>query len=101
MGGVEARRASSGCGSENALDQRVDRFPSTAFEAGKVAFSSEDAVAGWFRATLAAPHPPPPLRDPKTWNSNSQYPYAVPRAVPNMRTYRPEPDTFRTCVPPA
>src|SRR5216683_1231915 len=69
---VEPRSTSSHCGSEKALDQRVPRFPSTAFEAGKVAFSSEDAVAGWFRATLAVPHPPPPLRVPKTWNSNSE-----------------------------
>src|SRR5450631_4022786 len=41
----EPRSTSSHCGSEKALDQRVPVFPSTAFEAGKVAFSSEEAVA--------------------------------------------------------
>src|SRR5438105_2068878 len=35
------------CGSENALDQRVPVLPSNALDAGKVAFSSEDAVAGF------------------------------------------------------
>src|SRR5205085_12144426 len=39
------RSTSIHCGSENALDQRVPVFPSTAFEAGKLAFSVEDAVA--------------------------------------------------------
>src|SRR5262245_34534886 len=34
------------CGSLNALDQRVPVLPSTAAEAGKVAFSVDDAVAG-------------------------------------------------------
>ena len=35
------------CGSENALDQRVLVLPSTAFEAGNEAFSTDEAVAGW------------------------------------------------------
>ncbi len=35
------------CGSENALDQRVPVFPSVAFEAGNVAFSTEEAVVGF------------------------------------------------------
>src|ERR1700689_3109232 len=43
---TEPRSTSSHCGSENALDQRVPVFPSVAFAAGKVAFSSEDAVVG-------------------------------------------------------
>ena len=34
------------CGSVKALDQRVPVLPSTAAEAGKVAFSVDDAVAG-------------------------------------------------------
>src|SRR5215468_8596950 len=33
-------------------------------------------------------------------NSNSEYPYAVPRAVPFIRTYRPLPVTFSVWVPP-
>jgi hypothetical protein len=43
---VLPRSASSHCGSENALDQRVPVFPSTAFDAGNDALSSDDAVAG-------------------------------------------------------
>src|SRR5580693_6760528 len=41
------RSTCSHCGSLNALDQRVPVFPSTAFDAGNEAFSSDDAVAGW------------------------------------------------------
>src|SRR6185437_16094288 len=47
MEAVEPRSTWSHCGSENALDQRVPVLPSTAAEAGKDAFSSDDAVAGW------------------------------------------------------
>src|ERR1039458_6397376 len=95
---VEPRSTSSHCGSENALDQRVPRLPSTAAEAGKPAFSSEDAVAGLFSATSALPQVPPPV--PKTPNSHRLYPYWVARAVPYMRMYLPEPVTLRVCVPP-
>src|ERR1035441_5589263 len=52
---VEPRSTSSHCGSENALDQRVPRLPSTAAEAGKLAFSSDDAVAGRFSARFVVP----------------------------------------------
>src|SRR5450755_658726 len=52
---VEPRSTSSHCGSENALDQRVPRLPSTAAEAGEPAFSSEDAVAGLFSARFVVP----------------------------------------------
>src|SRR5207302_8804491 len=41
----EPRSTSSHCGSEKALDQRVPVVPSSALEAGKLAFSVEDAVA--------------------------------------------------------
>ncbi len=41
------RSTCSHCGSEKALDQRVPVLPSTAFEAGNAAFSSDDAVAGF------------------------------------------------------
>ncbi len=34
----------------NALDHRVLVLPSTTADAGNEAFSTEDAVAGWFRA---------------------------------------------------
>src|SRR6266568_2310796 len=44
---VAPRSTSSHCGSLNALDQRVPVLPSTAFEAGYPAPSSDDAVAGW------------------------------------------------------
>src|SRR5260221_13416443 len=44
---VAPRSTSSHCGSLNALDQRVLRLPSTAFDAGYPAPSSDDAVAGW------------------------------------------------------
>src|SRR5258707_231516 len=40
------RSTCSHCGSENALDQLVFGLPSTAFAAGNVAFSIDDAVAG-------------------------------------------------------
>src|SRR5260370_24189590 len=43
---LDPRSTCSHCGSENALDQRVFGFPSTAFAAGNVAFSVDDAVAG-------------------------------------------------------
>jgi hypothetical protein len=56
---VEPRSTSSHCGSEKALDHRVARLPSTAFEAGNVAFSSDDAVAVWFSAISVVPQPPP------------------------------------------
>src|SRR5690348_13447519 len=44
------------CGSLNADDQRVPVLPSTAAEAGKVAFSVDEAVAGrpWDSRVLAA-----------------------------------------------
>jgi hypothetical protein len=51
----EPRSASSHCRSENALDQRVPVFPSTAADAGNEAFSTEEAVAGWFRARFVVP----------------------------------------------
>src|SRR6266849_10345581 len=59
----EPRSTSSHCGSENALDQRVPVLPSTAAEAGKPAFSVEEAVAVLFSAILVVPQPPlpPPL----------------------------------------
>src|ERR1017187_9217782 len=56
MDWVEPRSTSSHCGSEKALDQRVPRLPSTAFEAGEPAFSREDAVAVLFSARLVVPH---------------------------------------------
>ena len=51
----EPRSTSSHWGSENALDHRVPVFPSTAFEAGKLAFSSDDAVAVLPCAMFAVP----------------------------------------------
>src|ERR1700746_301532 len=56
---VEPRSTCSHCGSEDALDQRVPVLPSTAAEAGKLAFSVDDAVAGWLRAAFAVPQLPP------------------------------------------
>src|SRR5205814_7882562 len=47
------------CGSPKALDQRVPLLPSTAADAGNVAFSSEEAVAGLPRAAMALAHPAP------------------------------------------
>src|SRR6266568_3023942 len=43
---LEPRSTWSHCGSLNALDQRVPVLPSVAADAGKVAFSVEDAVVG-------------------------------------------------------
>src|SRR5258707_1005276 len=54
----------SHCGSENCEAQRVPVFPSTAAEAGNVAFSSDEAVAGWFSATLVVPQDAALARDP-------------------------------------
>src|ERR1700726_1499634 len=53
---VDPRSTSSHCGSENALDQRVLRFPSVAFDAGQEGPCSEDAVVGWWSAMLVVPH---------------------------------------------
>ena len=47
MEALAPRSTRSHCGSEKALDQRVPVLPSTAFEAGNVAFSVDDAVAGF------------------------------------------------------
>jgi len=52
---VEPRSTSSHYGSLKALDQRVPELPSTADDAGKVGFSSDEAVAGWFSARLVVP----------------------------------------------
>src|SRR5580692_106766 len=51
----EPRSTSSHCGSENAEDHLVPVLPSTALDAGKVAFSSDEAVAVLFSATLVVP----------------------------------------------
>src|ERR1043166_2364066 len=59
MAYVAPRSTVSACGSENALDQRVPRFPSTALPGAVPAFSCEP-VAGLFSATFVVPHPPPP-----------------------------------------
>src|SRR5579875_1585396 len=68
MDWTEPRSTSSHCGSENALDQRVPRFPSVAADAGNEALCTEDAVVGWLSATFVVPQlppdpppPPPPL----------------------------------------
>ena len=87
------------CGSLNALDQRVPVLPSTAAEAGVPAFSVDEAVAALPWAAFAVPQPAVPIV-PKTWNSHSEYPYGVARAVPYIRTYRPVPVTFSVWVPP-
>ena len=42
---VDPRSTRSHCGSANADDHRVLMFPSTAADAGRVLFSSDDAVA--------------------------------------------------------
>ena len=55
MDWVEPRSTSSHCGSENALDQRVDRLPSVALEAGQVGPCIDDAVVGWCSATFVVP----------------------------------------------
>jgi hypothetical protein len=46
IGCVLPRSTCSHCGSANVLDQRVPVLPSTAAEAGKEAFSTDEAVAG-------------------------------------------------------
>src|SRR6266851_4695363 len=58
---LEPRSTCSHCGSENALDQRVLVLPSTAADAGNDAFSTEDAVAGWFSAASVVLHDEPVL----------------------------------------
>src|SRR5579862_7162472 len=55
MGWVEPRSTSSHCGSENALDQRVVRLPSVAFDAGQAGPWMEDAVVGWCNARFVVP----------------------------------------------
>src|SRR6202035_5071735 len=55
MDWVEPRSTSSHWGSEKALDQRVDRLPSVALEAGQLAPCSDDAVVGWCSAMLVVP----------------------------------------------
>src|SRR5262249_25500619 len=60
----EPRSTCNHCGSLNALDHRVPVFPSTAFDAGKDAFSVDDAVAGRPCAAFAVPQPPPVTSEP-------------------------------------
>ena len=60
----EPRSTSSHCGSENALDQRVPVFPSTALAAGKPAFSVDEDVAVLFSARFVVPQLPPPPPPP-------------------------------------
>src|SRR5450432_3315819 len=74
MDWAEPRSTSSHCGSENALDQRVPRFPSVASAAGNDALCVDDAVVGWFSARLVVPQmpDPPPEPEPKTWNSQRE-----------------------------
>ena len=56
MAWLAPRSTCSHCGSENALDHRVPVLPSTAANAGNEAFSSAEAVAGWFSAASVVPH---------------------------------------------
>jgi hypothetical protein len=74
-------------------------LPSTAADAGVLPFSTEEAIAGRFSTRLVAPQPAR-TKEPYTWNSHSEYQYAVCRAVPYIRTYRPVPVTARVCTPP-
>src|SRR6266481_4342031 len=76
------RSTCSHCGSENALDQRVPVFPSTAFDGGNEAFSTDDAVAGM---PCDSRVPDPVAGEPLTENSHSEYPYGVARCVPYIR----------------
>src|SRR5260370_35369594 len=59
MDRVEPRSTSSHCGSEYALDHRVDKFPSVALDGGRRGPSSDDAVVGWCKAIFVLPHLPP------------------------------------------
>src|SRR5260370_11499015 len=59
MDRVEPRSTSSHCGSEYALDHRVDKFPSVALDGGGGGPSSADAVVGGCRAIFVLPHLPP------------------------------------------
>src|SRR5260370_408311 len=43
---TEPKSTSSHCGSDHALDQRVDRLPSVAFDAGNEALCTDDAIVG-------------------------------------------------------
>src|SRR5882757_6538595 len=65
------RSTCSHCGSATALDQRVPVLPSTAAEAGKLAFSVEDAVAVLPCAALVVPHAEGVV-PPYTWNSHRE-----------------------------
>src|SRR5437764_945811 len=60
--------------------------------------SPEDAFTGMNCEMTGPVTPPPPVV--KTWNSHSEYPKPVARAVPYIRTYRPVPLTVSVCVPP-
>ena len=68
--------------------------------AGALPPSHEDAFTGMNREMTGPVTVPPPPPVVKTWNSQSEYPKPVPRAVPDMRTYRPVPFTVSVWVPP-
>src|SRR5262244_2768795 len=95
---LEPRSTSSHCGSENALDHRVPVLPSVALAAGNDAFSSDEAVVGRPSARLVVPQVL--LVVPNTLNSHRLYPNWVALVVPNMRMYRPDPDTLSVWTPP-
>src|SRR5580658_294556 len=59
MDWVEPRSTLSHCGSENALDQRVDRFPSVASDGGQLEVCCDEAVVGWSSAIFVVPQLPP------------------------------------------
>src|SRR3954453_19315936 len=57
MAWVAPRSTSSHCGSLNALDQRVARFPAPTLDAGSPAACTDDAVAGCPWDSSGAPDP--------------------------------------------
>jgi hypothetical protein len=81
---VPPRSTWSHCGSLNWLDQRVVARPSSA-AAGALPPSCDEAVTGLNSEIGVPPGVVGPVV-PKTWNSHSEYPHPVARAVPFTRT---------------
>src|SRR5256885_16238996 len=101
MAAVPPRSTEIHCGSLDWLLHRVVVRPSNA-AAGALPPSHEDAFTGMnceMTGPVTPPVPPPPPVV-KTWNSHSEYPNPVARAVPYRRTYRPGPFPWTSRWPP-
>src|SRR5579864_7647433 len=92
---VEPRSTSSHCGSENALDQRVDRFPSVAFDAGQLGPWIDDAVVGLPCAMFVVPQVAADAAGARPGATSPVSTSADPASMSTPARYRDGPDLAR------